>query len=247
VAPGPNLPSFGSDEMMKRYGSLPLLHQPGEKWMYNSGSDLLGVLIERVTKKSLGAFMKERIFDPLGMKDTAFSVPPAKIDRFATFYRFDPGTNKLVVGDEARGGRFAKPPALESGAGGLVSTVDDFLAFGRMMLANGKFGKDRLLSRLSVELMTADHITPAQKAASPFFPGFWDTRGWGFGVSVITRRDSLSDVPGRYGWDGGYGTTWYVDPKEELIGIMMCQRLWDPSFLALHHDFWTQTYQAIDD
>ncbi len=247
VAPGPELPSFGDDELMKRYGSLPLLHQPGEKWTYNSGSDILGVLIARVARKPLGAFLKERIFDPLGMKDTGFSVPADKIDRLATFYRFDPGEKRLVVADEARGGRFSKPASFESGAGGLVSTVDDYLAFGRMMLAKGKAGKERLLSRLTVELMTADHITPEQKAASPFFPNFWDTRGWGFGLSVITRRDNIYDVPGRFGWDGGYGTSFYVDPTEEMVGVLMCQRLWDPAFFALNTDFWTEAYRAIDD
>jgi CubicO group peptidase (beta-lactamase class C family) len=101
------------------------------------------------------------------------------------------------------GGRFASPPVFESGGGGLVSTVDDFLVFGLMMLNKGKHGRERILSRLSVELMTTDHITPEQKAASNFFPGFWDNRGWGFGMSVITRRNDVAAVPGRYGWDGG--------------------------------------------
>jgi CubicO group peptidase (beta-lactamase class C family) len=131
------------------------------------------------------------------MRDTGFSVPEAKLDRLATFYRADPAIGALAVFDEARGGRFARPPALESGAGGLVSTVDDLLAFGRMMLNKGKLGNERILSRLSVELMTTDHITPEQKAASPFFPNFWDNRGWGFGVSIITRRDEVAGVPGR--------------------------------------------------
>ena len=143
VAPGPNLPSYGSDELMKRFGSLPLLHQPGEKWMYHSGSDILGVLITRVTGQTLETFFRERIFNPLGMKDTGFSVPEAKLDRLATCYQTDPATGGLVVFDEARGGRFARPPVFESGGGGLVSTVDDFLAFGRMMLNKGKHGQPR--------------------------------------------------------------------------------------------------------
>ncbi len=247
IAPGPALPNFTSDELMKRFASLPLLHQPGEKWAYHSGSDILGVLIERVSGKRLGAVLSERIFAPLGMKDTGFSVSEAKIARFATQYQADPQGGALKVLDEARGGRFSRPPAADLGGGGLVSTADDLLAFGRLMLNKGSLGQTRILSRLSVELMTADHITPEQKAALPFFPGFWDTRGWGFGLSVITRRENISDVPGRFGWDGGYGTSWYVDPKEELIGILLCQRLWDPRFLALHADFWTAAYQAIDD
>ena len=248
VAPGPSLPSVPADELMKRYGSLPLLHQPGEKWLCNSGSDILGVLIARVTGQTLDAFLRERLFAPLGMKDTAFSVPEAKLDRLATCYRHDPPTGRLAVFDEARGGRFARPPAFESGAGGLVSTVDDYLAFGRMMLNRGKHESERILSRLSVELMTTDHITPEQKAASPFFPGFWDNRGWGFGLSIISRRDDLAGVPGRFGWDGGYGTSAYMDPKEDMVTILMTQRLWDsprgPDVVA---DSWVSAYQAIDD
>ena len=248
VAPGPNLPSYGSDELMKRFGSLPLLHQPGEKWMYHSGSDILGVLIARVTGQTLETFFRERIFSPLGMKDTGFSVPKAKLDRLATCYQTDPATGGLVVFDEARGGRFARPPIFESGAGGLVSTVDDYLAFCRMMLNKGKHGRERILSRLSVELMTTDHITPEQKAVSDFFPGFWDNRGWGFGLSIITQRDDVAGVPGRFGWDGGYGTSGYSDPKEDMVAILMTQRVWDsPVAPAVFLDFWTSAYQAIDD
>ena len=95
------------------------------------------------------------------------------------------------------------------------------------MLDKGKNGKERVLARLSVELMTTDHIPPEQKAVSGFFPGFWDNRGWGFGVSVITRRDDVAGAPGRFGWDGGYGMSWYSDPKEDMVAILMTQRLWD--------------------
>ena len=113
-----------------------------------------------------------------------------------------------------------------------------------MMLKEGKYGSERILSWPSVELMTTDHITPEQKAVS----GFWDSHGWGFGVSVVTRRDGLAATPGRYGWDGGYGTSWYVDPKEELIGILMTQRVWDdPGASVILLDFWTSAYGAIDD
>ena len=164
----------------------------------------------------------------------------------AACYQTD-ATGNLAIFDAARGGRFAKPPIFESAAGGLVSTVDDYFAFGRMMLNNGQYGSKRILSRLSIELMRTDHITPEQKAVSTFFPGFWDNRGWGFGVSIITRRDDIAAVPGRYGWDGGYGTSWYVDPTEDMIAILMTQRVWDASTLAFYSDFWTSVYQTIDD
>ena len=174
------------DEFMKRLGSLPLAHQPGERWLYHMGGEILGVLIARVSGKSLATFLRERIFEPLGMKDTGFYVPEAKLDRLPTCYGTDILTGKLVVLDEARGGTVARPPVFESGAGGLVSTVDDMLAFGQMMLDNGAYGRERILSRPSVELMTMDHLTPEQKAASPFFENFWDARGWGLGVGMIT-------------------------------------------------------------
>jgi CubicO group peptidase (beta-lactamase class C family) len=248
VAPGPVLAAMTPDEFMKRFGSLPLIHQPGERWMYHSGSDILGVLIARVSGQWFGTFLQERIFAPLGMKDTGFSVPQGKLDRLATCYWTAGGTSGLVVFDEARGGRFAGPPVFESGGGGLVSTVDDYLTFGRMMLNKGKHGNERILSRLSVELMTTDHITPEQKAASPFFPSFWDNHGWGFGLTIITRRDDVAGVPGRFGWDGGYGTSGYMDPKEDMVAILMTQRLWDsPAVPPIYLDFWTQAYQAIDD
>jgi len=248
VAPGPHLPQHAPDELMRRYGSLPLLHQPGEKWMYDTGSHILGVMLARVSGRTLGTFLRERIFDPLGMKDTGFSVPEAKLDRLATCYWTDFKTGERTIFDEARGGRFATPPAFESGSGGLVSTADDYLAFCRMMLSKGRHGNERLLSRPSVELMTTDHITPEQKAASPFFANFWDNRGWGFGLSILTRRDDVAGSPGRFGWDGGYGTSGYTDPKEGLIGILMTQRVWDsPRAPAVLTDFWTQAYVAIDD
>jgi CubicO group peptidase (beta-lactamase class C family) len=248
VAPSPNVPAYPPDEVMRRFGSLPLIHQPGEQWLYHSGSEILGVLIARVTGQTLEAFLRERIFAPLGMSDTGFNVPEAKLDRLATSYRTDAETGGLVVFDEARGGRFSRPPVFEAGGGGLTSTVDDYLAFGLMLLNNGRHGNERILSRLSVELMTTDHITPAQKAISFFSPGFWDNRGWGFGVAIVTRRDDVAAVPGRYGWDGGYGTSWSSDPTEHMVAILMTQRLWDsPSPPAVYRDFWTSAYQAIDD
>ena len=117
-----------------------------------------------------------------------------------------------------RAGSYSRPPAFESGGGGLVSTVDDMLAFGQMMLAKGAYGRERILSRPSVELMTMDHLTAGQKAASPFFQDFWDTRGWGFGVGVVTGRNDIADVPGRFGWDGAFGTSWWVDPTGGVGG-----------------------------
>ncbi len=239
------------EELMKRLGALPLAHQPGERWLYHMSAEILGVLIARASGKSFGSFLRERIFEPLGMNDTDFTVPEAKLDRLATCYCTNPATGATAVADEARGGLFAKPRPFESGAGGLASTVDDMHAFGRMMLDRGARGPERILSRASVELMTTDQLTPEQKAASPFFPDFWDARGWGFGVSVFTRRHELGRSPGTFGWDGAFGTSWYVDPSEGLVGILMTQRqpdwLREPAMPAIVGDFWTSAYQAIGD
>ncbi len=245
---GPPSPSTmpAPDEWMRRLGRLPLMHQPGEQWMYNTGSDVLGVLIARASGQPLETFFRERIFEPLGMKDTSFSVPEAALDRLAPSYWTDATSGKLTVYDEAVGGQWSCPPAFPSGAGGLVSTIDDYLAFGQMMLSQGKHGNERILSRLSVELMTTDQLTPEQKAASSLISGFLDGHGWGFGVSVITRRDDIAAVPGRYGWDGGMGTSWYSDPREEMVIILMTQCAWtSPSPPNVY--FWTLAYQAIDD
>ena len=248
VGPGPALPAHTPDELMKRFGSLPLVHQPGEGWLYDSGSDILGVLISRATGMNLEDYLRQRIFAPLSMHDTSFSVPVSKLNRLASSYWTNPSTGEFEIFDGIDDSRWASPPVFESGAGGLVSTVDDLLAFGEMMLKGGKYGSERILSRRSVEVMTTDQITPEQKAVSGFFPGFWDSHGWGFGVCIVTRQDDLAATPGRYGWDGGYGTSWYVDPKEELIGILMTQRVWDdPGAPLILVDFWTSAYGAIDD
>jgi CubicO group peptidase (beta-lactamase class C family) len=237
------------DEFMQCLGRLPLAHQPGERWLYHMSAEILGVLIARVSGLSLSAFMRERIFEPLGMKDTGFTVPEAQLDRVATCYKTDFVTGEVTVLEEARTDLLAHPCAFESGAGDqLVSTADDLLAFGRMMLNRGVYGSERILSRLSAEVMTTDQLTPEQKAASPFFENFWDSRGWGLGLSIVTRRDDVAGVPGRFGWDGAFSTSLYVDPHEDMVGVLMAQCR--PGALRLPPvvlDFWTSAYQAIDD
>ncbi|HLZ55341.1 MAG TPA: serine hydrolase domain-containing protein, partial [Ktedonosporobacter sp.] len=239
-------PTPDPDEWLRRLGTLPLMYQPGERWLYGVGSNVLSVLIARVSGQEFPTFLRERIFEPLGMNDTGFCVPADKLDRLASCYFPNPETGALELFDGIEDSQWGRPPAFPSGANGLVSTLDDYLAFGQMMLSRGKHGGERILSRLSVEVMTTDQLTPQQKAVSIFPPisGFFETNGWGFGVSVVTRRDDLASVPGRYGWDGGLGTSWFCDPKEDLIGIVLTQRLYP---LDLYRDFWTLAYQAIDD
>jgi len=238
---------YDPDEWLRRLATLPLMHQPGEKWMYNTGSYVLGVLIARASGQSLETFLYERIFEPLGMHDTAFSVSPAKLERLATSYWVNIETGALELYDDVADSRWRRPPAFPDGGAGLVSTVDDYLAFGQMMLNKGSYEGQRILSRPSVELMTTDHLTPEQKARSGFLAGQWDNRGWGFGVGIITGRDNVWAVPGRFGWDGGYGTSWASDPKEDMVAILMTQRAEFPLFSCVYLDFWTSVYQAIDD
>jgi CubicO group peptidase (beta-lactamase class C family) len=180
------------------------------------------------------------------MKDTAFNAPDVKHARFVTAYARDHATQELKVFDDPVTGKFSSPPVFENGSAGLVSTADDFNAFAQMMLNGGRLGDERILSRPSVDLMTTEQLTSEQKAGSEIF--FGDNRGWGMGLSVFTRRDDLYTVPGRFGWDGGYGTSWYSDPKENLTGILLTQRLMDsPQPPRVMVDFWTSAYQAIDD
>lgn len=235
------------DEWIRRLGTLPLMCQPGERWMYNTGADVLGVLVARASGQLLETFLRERIFDPLGMRDTGFSVAAGDIDRLATSYWNDPETGELAVYDEAAGGQWSRPPAFPSGGGGLVSTAADFLAFGQMMLHQGEHEGERVLSRPSVELMTTDHLTPEQKILTNWAPGAFDGLGWGFGVSVATERRDLWGI-GRFGWDGGLGSSWYADPREDLVGILLTQRAWtSPSPPPVCRDFWTLASAAIAD
>ncbi len=236
------------DEWIRRVATLPLMHQPGEKWMYDLGLDVLGVLIARASGQRLERFLRERIFEPLGMEDTGFSVPTARIDRLATSYWTSPEIGAFEVYDEAEGGQWSRPPAFPSAAAGLVSTIDDYLAFGQMMLNKGRHGRERVLSRPSVETMTTDQLTPEQKAVSGLIGGYFDSHGWGFGVSMVTRREDVAGSVGQFGWDGGLGTSWRSDPGEDMVIILMTQRAWtSPSPPDVCRDFWTGAYQAIDD
>jgi CubicO group peptidase (beta-lactamase class C family) len=238
------------DEWMRRVGTLPLMRQPGEAWMYDLALDVLGVLLARAAGQPLETFLHQRLFAPLGMKDTAFGVPKEKLDRLATAYSPHPDTGALEITDGVEGSLWERPPVFPSAAGGLVSTIDDCLAFGQMLLdfgrQGGRHGRERLLSRSAVELMTTDHLTPEQKAGNELFLG--EGGGWGFGLSVVHRRNDLWEVPGRYGWNGGLGTCWANDPQENLVGILLTQRgMTSPMPPAVFRDFWTLAYQAIDD
>ncbi len=246
LEPGPDAPAIAPDEWMRRLGELPLFAQPGEKWMYDMGTNVLGVLISRVSGQTLGEFLKERIFEPLGMADTAFFVPPGKLHRLPPQYVRNQSTAALEVHDDGATGPFSRPPVFESGSSGLVSTASDINAFYRMMLDLGAGPSSRVLSRASVELMTMDHLAPGQNAgdAEIFFHG---NRGWGLGMSVYTARTDFASNPGRFGWDGGTGTCGYADPREGLVGVLLTQVMMDsPVEPETFRDFWVSAYQALE-
>jgi CubicO group peptidase (beta-lactamase class C family) len=242
--PEPALPP-PPDEWIRRFAELPLMRQPGERWMYHMAYEVLGVLVARAAGQPLDTVFRERIFQPLGMIDTDFSVPEPKLHRLATSYSTNPDTGALDLYDEPTGGQWSRPPAFPSGGGGLVSTVDDYFAFARMLLQGGVVGTERVLSQESVETMTTDQLTSEQKeGAGPILD---PTRGWGFGMSIIVTPDAVSPAPGRFGWEGGLGTSWCSDPRADLVAILMTQASWaSPQGPDLYDDFWSGVYQAID-
>jgi CubicO group peptidase (beta-lactamase class C family) len=246
---GDGMPHFclmpDTDEYMRRVGELPLMYQPGERWLYNTSCDVLGVLIARVSGNSFETFLRERLFGPLGMKDTAFSVPTSKLSRLPGIYGFNQDSKQLEDFDDLQDSEYSRPPAFESGAGGLVSTADDYYAFSRMMLNKGVWGRERLLAQASIESMTRDQLTPQQRKGAEIF--FGSHSSWGFGMGVNIHRDEPWTVPGRFGWDGGFGTSAYSDPTNDFIGILLTQRLMDsPEPPAVFNDFWTHAYRSLE-
>ncbi len=197
------------DTFMARLGELPLLAQPGERWLYSAGSQVLGVLAARAAGAPFEDVMRERVLAPLGLHDTAFYASDAS--RLATAYENVDG--KLAVRDRPDG-QWWRPPRFPDGAGGLVSTAADLVAFGRMLLRGG----DPVLKPGTVAEMTRDQLTPAQRAR--VWPGFsfLDDRGWGYGVSVTEWG---------YAWDGGLGTSWSNIPDQDLTVVVLTQRAAD--------------------
>ncbi|MEL5956372.1 serine hydrolase domain-containing protein [Streptomyces sp. CLV115] len=232
------------DAWMDALSRVPLLHQPGERWLYNTCSDILGVLIARVSDRSLPEFLAERLFEPLGMADTGFVVPASKAGRFTSFYRADPEGGGLRLAD-GPDGQWSSMPAFPSGAGGLVSTADDWYAFARMLLAGGEGGSGgvrRLLSRDSVRLMTTDHLTRAQRDSSTLF---LEGQGWGYGGSVDVEAVDPWNVPGRYGWVGGTGTAGHLTPATGTVSVLLTQlAMTGPTPPASMRAFWRYAADA---
>jgi CubicO group peptidase (beta-lactamase class C family) len=228
------------DEWMAELSEVPLLYQPGEAWLYDTCSVLQGVLIARVSGQSLPEFLAERLFQPLGMADTGFEVPADKRDRLTSYYKAGrTGSLELADGPD---GQWSEPPPFPLGNGGLAGTADDWLAFARMLLAGGTaVDGRRLLSADSVQLMINSHLTREQRLIGELF---LEGQGWGFGGSVDIAAIDPWNVPGRYGWVGGTGTSGYITPSTGTVAILLTQVAADsPTAPEWMREFWR--YAAV--
>jgi len=218
------------DTWIARFGELPLLAQPGERWLYNTGAHVLSVLCARAAGMSYDEVLRSRIFEPLGMRDTGFHTED--IGRLATAYQ--PTAEGVVVWDPPNG-QWSRPPRFHDGAAGLVSTVDDLLAFARMLLRGG----DPVLSADRVREMSRDHLTAEQRE---FGAAFLGGRGWGLGTSVVLE----GPWAGAMGWDGGLGTSFLVHPGRDLAVIVLTQRLFENAQApAVHTDLQAAALAAV--
>ena len=239
----PREPGDTVGDMLKRLATLPLNFHPGDHWEYGRATDVVGRLVEVMSGQTLDAYLKERIFEPLDMRDTHFYLPKSKLDRFAALYRPDAhGKIELAEAPTSDSRFVAEPHTYFSGAGGLVSTARDYFRFHQMMLNGGELDGARILGRKTVELMIANHT--GDKGIWLAGPGY----GFGLGYAVVTDLGP-SGTPrseGSYYWGGAFGTIFWVDPSEELIGILM-EQIRPYTHLNVRPDLATMTYQAIVD
>jgi CubicO group peptidase (beta-lactamase class C family) len=212
------------DEWLKAMASLPLSYPPGERFHYSHATEVLGFLVARIEGKPLGQVLKDRIFSPLGMDDTDFWCPPQKRARMARLYRIDPETDRL---QDVSFPHVDSQPAFEAGGGGLISTADDYLKFARMMLGKGEVDGVRLVKAETVEMMTRNRLTDAQRQIPFMGIPFWLGQGFGLGVSVITDPEKQAWMgagsEGAFGWPGAFGTWWQADPAQDMVMIYLIQ------------------------
>lgn len=229
------------DEVAAILGRFPLEHQPGERWLYNMGSEVLTIVVERAAGRRFGDFLQDRVFAPLGMRDTGFHVPAGKVHRFGPSYLPAAWAPEPGAAFDPADGAWAARPAFESGAGGLVSTLDDYAAFAQALLEGG----GAVLSRSSVAAMTTDQLV-AVDGSLQGGPDPTGAVGWGFGVGVVRRKTHIAESAGTYAWTGGMGTSWANDPVEGVVAILLTNQLFSgPSLPPIHQDFWTSTYTAL--
>ncbi|HVH81525.1 MAG TPA: serine hydrolase domain-containing protein [Stellaceae bacterium] len=239
--------------MIDQLAKIPLDFSPGTAWNYSVAIDVLGYLVEKLSGVSFGEFLRTRLFEPLGMNDTAFYVPADKIERFASCYQPEGSGAGLKLQDDAReSSTYAKPPLLESGGGGLVSTAHDYLRFCRMMLDGGTLDGVQILSPKTVALFSLNFLPDNREIADMAFPGMFSESGYagvgfslGCGVNIDVAGTRLPGTPGEYFWGGAAATAFWIDPTEELTVVFMTQVMGSPARLTLRRDLRTLVYSAM--
>jgi CubicO group peptidase (beta-lactamase class C family) len=231
-------------EFTQKLVKLPLIHQPGKGWRYGESPEVLGYLVELISGMPLDAFLKQRIFEPLGMDDTDFGIPELKRERLARLYGFSE-TGSLVKKVESS--PWLIPSSIPRGGFGLISTAPDYLRFAQMLLNRGELDDTRILGRVTVEYMTRNHLSKELLPIQPFPGMFLNGYGYGFllGVLVDPAQAGLLGSEGEFYW-GGLNTIFWIDPKEELFALLMTYLEW-PNHVPIYYDFRTLTYQAIVD
>jgi CubicO group peptidase (beta-lactamase class C family) len=241
----------GLPGMIEQLARIPLDFSPGTAWNYSVAIDVLGYLVEKLSGMRFGEFLQTRLFDPLGMNDTAFYVPSDKIERFACCYQPDP-KGGLKLQDDACNSPYAKPPMLESGGGGLVSTAHDFLRFCRMMLNGGTLDGVQILSPKTVALFSLNYLPDGREVADMALPGMFSESGYagvgfsiGCGVNVNVAKTRLPGSLGEYFWGGAAATAFWIDPREDLTVVFMTQVIGSAARLTLRRDLRTLVYSAM--
>jgi len=251
LAPQEGAPSTDLAEMVGKLGELPLLFAPGSRWSYSVATDVCGHLIEKLSGLSFDAFLSERILGPLEMVDTAFSVTPDQAERLASCYAFT-AADPLVEVDAPASSSYRTPPTYLSGGGGLVSTAADYLRFALMLLNGGELDGTRILGRKTVEYMTVNHLPTGGDLASMgqrvFSETTYDGIGFGLGFSVVLDpvKAAVVGSAGEYAWGGAASTTFWVDPREELVVLLLTQLL-PSSTYPIRRQMKALTYQALID
>jgi CubicO group peptidase (beta-lactamase class C family) len=241
----------GLQGMIDQLARIPLDFSPGTAWNYSVSIDVLGYLVEKLSGMSFGEFLRTRLFEPLGMNDTAFSVPPEKVERFTSCYQPE-ANHGLKLQDDARESTYAEPSMLESGGGGLVSTAHDYLRFCRMMLNGGTLDGVQILSPKTVALFSLNYLPDGREVADMSLPGMFSESGYagvgfslGCGVNVDVAKTRLPGSLGEYFWGGAAATAFWIDPREELTVVFMTQVIGSPARLTLRRDLRTLVYSAM--
>ncbi|MBU3018408.1 beta-lactamase family protein [Paraglaciecola agarilytica] len=230
-------------DLLKEVAKLPLNHQPGSKWNYSIGTDIIGILVERLSGQTLGAYFEQHIFEPLEMDDTGFYVPKDKQDRLAQIYVINQQGQTVPMENEPLGD-YLSAPEIESGGGGLVSTIKDYYTFTQMLLNGGEYQGTRILGRKTVEYMRTNHLPASLIPFEPTSTG----EGYGLAMSVTVDEQGANTMgsTGDYGWAGAASTYFRIDPKEQMIVISMTQ-LMPSSYFSYNKDFKNIAYQALID